>query len=130
MHDRVPALDRDVLEIAARDAGGVVDQDVDPAELLDGLARHPAADVDVGEISGNRHRLVPRGDEPRGDVARGVRFQPVNHHARAERREVLRDPQADAGGRSRDECDLVVQGSHGAYHDHEPVDAFAGVNTT
>ena len=111
--DRVPQLDGRVLEVAARDAGGVVHQHVDAAEALDGQTRDPAAGVDRGEIAGNVHRLPPLVPQPFGNPAGLVGFEAVNHHAGAERGKVLGDAETDAGRGSGDQRDLAVEGCHG-----------------
>jgi len=93
--DRVPLLGREVLDRGDMLHPGIVDEDVDRADLVhhrgDGARVH-----EVRAVVGRAQLLAQRGN--------GVRLaEAVENHLGALGRQSTRDGQADAGGRSGDE---------------------------
>ena len=114
-HDRVDVEHRLELVVghlvgdAVAGVAGVVDDDVDLAELVDGLLDQLVRHALLGEVAAE-HRGLARDLRRRllGDVAVEV----VDEHARALLGEQLRGRAADSTRRSGDDRRLSVQDSH------------------
>ena len=92
---------REVVMRHGRGPAGVVHQDVEPAEALDGRRQQPLARRLVADVG---LHIKSVGAEFRGDAAAGLhRVRRVDHHRGAKRRQPPRDGLADAAARSRDE---------------------------
>src|SRR3954468_1146844 len=107
----VPDLARDLLgRVDRRLRAGVVHEDVDPPELLDGLRDYSARLVLVLHVAAQRDRAPPLGlDEP-GRVLRVVLLGQVgDRHVGALLRERRADGAADARGPAGHERGLAVE---------------------
>jgi hypothetical protein len=105
--DRVPALGGKGLDGAGVLDAGVVDHDVDRRQRLCCCCDQPRGLVGAGQVGANvgaacgQLRCDPR--------AFGGAFDAVHHHLRAGLGQRLGDGQADALGRSGDECGAALQ---------------------
>jgi hypothetical protein len=91
---------------------GVVDDDIDPPEGIDGRADEALAEIGRGHVAGADHRAhAERLDLARG-LVRHVGVEIVDDDMRTGARELERDRLADPPPRSRDERDLVLQNLH------------------
>jgi hypothetical protein len=88
---------------------GVVDDDVEPAELVDGLLHELVGNPRLGQVAA-KHRGVA------GDLGSGllgdVAVQVVDQHTRTLLGEQLRRGAPDAPGRAGDDGRLSVEDSH------------------
>ena len=101
-----------VLQLAARGAGGVVDEHVEAAHAFDREADDAPAGLDVGEIAGDEVRLAAGAAQGVDDLAALLLLAAVNDDARAEGGEVLGDAAADPGGRAGYQGDFVGERGH------------------
>ena len=119
----------DVLEVAASDVGGVVDEDVEAAESLDreAIERRGRPLRSARSPSKIRRVAAARALTRRDGLEAVAAVAAVHDDVGAERGEVLRDAAADAGRRSGDERDATwpVQQSARSRNqhrlDHPPV---------
>ena len=95
-----------------RSACGVVDEDVEAASTLDGRADDVSAGLDTCEVARHGVHLVSRRAEPVGRGVRAAGIRAMNDDVCAQGCEMRRNAVADAGGRPRDERDLVFKGRH------------------
>ena len=104
-HDALPFVVRHLQESGRRADGGVVDQDVDGAEALQGPRRQPVhvrADADVAE---HGHGLDAMGEGLPGDgVAGRLVARAVDHHVEAVPGQGEDDGAADIAPRPGDQC--------------------------
>ena len=109
LEDHVPLLERVLLRLLADVGAGVVDQDVEPAELLDALLHQRLAGVRAGDVDRDRERL---GAEALELADRGLALVLVaagDHHGRAGRREAARHAEPDAAIAAGDDRDPARQ---------------------
>jgi hypothetical protein len=115
LDDRRPVLLRKVHGGRAADDAGVVDEDVEPSELvqrpLDQAARH----IFVREVADDRER-APAGVHDRPANRLGAARVAVTGHVGAGLRERDRDGRAQARRGARHERDLAVQPEGVEYH--------------
>ena len=106
--------------LVAQDAG-VVDEDVEPAEGVDGLADHALGAVPRRDAVAVGFGPATRGDDLVDDLLRRCRVGPfaaraaaevVHHHRRTFGREQQRVPAADAAPRAGDDRNLAVEEPH------------------
>ena len=117
---RVPLLLGGVHQHPVAHEAGVVDQDVEPAELVDRLLHHRRGLLEVGHVGAVRHRPAARRLD-RGDDLVGRRLPRalagerdavvVDHDGRAVRGQLERVRPADAAARSGDDRDATLQQS-------------------
>ncbi len=116
----VEVLDAHVEDRVVTDDARVVDEDVEAAELIDGLRDHLACLVIVGHVRVVGCRLAAAGlDDVDGQVrvatrslARDRPAQIVHDHGRAVLRQLQSVTAADAVPRSGDDRNLAVQHAH------------------
>src|SRR5262249_2834800 len=115
-------LDRAIEELeallqdtAATEDRGVVDQDVDPAPVVEHLG-DVALDVGLAaHVAGDRHRLAAVTLDPANARAGGVRVEVVARRLGAVARQRERHPAANVRTGAGDECDLAFEGDVHCY---------------
>ena len=116
-NDIVPLLLGHVEDHAVAQDAGHVDEDVQPAELVEGLLDHALAAIDVGDSVEVRDGLAAGGADLVGDVLRrtGVRLRAVDVHAEVVDDDAgaflgkeLGDAAPDAAARSGDYRDASI----------------------
>jgi len=113
--DRVPFLDRKLLERRDVLDAGIVDQNIEPPVTGDGSRDH------LGDRLPTRHvcrGIADRDAEIGGDLIPGFgdlgrEAKTVQHHRRAGLRQRAGNPEPDAAGRPRDQRDLAGQRPQG-----------------
>ena len=107
--DRVPAVGRQILGLADEVAGGVVDQDVDAAEVADDARDHLVHLFGVPDVDLHDQRIEP-GMAQLGAAAHDVlRVAAANRDARAELAEARRDREPEARAAARHDGHLILQ---------------------
>ncbi len=109
--DLVPLLDREFLDRRDELDAGIVDEDVDRAELALGIRDHLGDLVALGHVGGRIERLDAELGLDAGPLLfdRGGIAETVDHQRRAFARESPRDRQADTAGRTRYDSNLALQ---------------------
>ncbi|MCY1169227.1 hypothetical protein D9M73_92470 [compost metagenome] len=92
---RIPIVLGKIDRIGAADDAGIVDENIETAELIHSLIHNPLHRLDRGEIGGNDFGAAPQ----RADLRHRVlsRCPPDTGHIRASRRQRYRNRLADAG---------------------------------
>ena len=108
----VPLVDLERRQRGERHHAGVVDEDVDGAELRFGEVRKGRHVVEAGDVEGADTDLAAAALDVLRDALEPIGSARPQHHAGAVRRKDPRGPLADAARRPGDEHDLVVQGWH------------------
>src|SRR2546422_10456851 len=116
-HDRVPARNGDVLEVAASGVGGVVHENVQAAKALHRKANQRAADLLVREIAVEVLRIAPNRLDAADRLDAVGAVASVHHDVRPKAGEMLCDAAADPGSRSGHDRDLVGEVAHGTSTD-------------
>jgi hypothetical protein len=116
-HELVPQRRIDLLDRNRRDVradGGVVDQDIEPAELLLGLGDHGSHRCLIAHVGQNGVRRSAFGRDRGGD--RSAVFGVGQHDLGAFSRQRLGEDRAERGlrarGRAGDDRNLSVQAGH------------------
>src|SRR5918994_5072237 len=107
--DRVPPVDRKILGAADEIARGVVDEDVDVPEVLDGALDELVDLLGVAHVDLPGERIEAGMTEfcrPRLEVRR---IPAADDDARAERTEAFRDGETDAGASAGDHGDTTLE---------------------
>ena len=108
--DQVPFLDRELVDRRDMLGAGIVDQDVDRAELFGGAADHRLDRLGPGQVGVAIAGADASGLDLRAhglDLRRVA--EAVEHHVRAFGRERAGDGEADAGGGAGDERGLALE---------------------
>ena len=94
-------LGGDLTERLGQCVGGVVDHDVDAAELVDGALDQGAEVVDVAEVRRHADGLAAEAAQVLGGLLAGVGLAAGDHDAGAGKNETLRKSEADTSGAAR-----------------------------
>ena len=108
----VPLVDRHVAEPILREVphdGGVVDQDVDAAERVDGRARHGLCRREIPHVDGHADGREPSPSRASAALAGGALVDVGQHHGGAGFAECTPVGHADAAGTTGDDGDLPAQ---------------------
>jgi hypothetical protein len=122
----IPLVLGHVHEHPVAEDSGVVDEDVEPAELVDRLPHEALRPGEAGDVLAIRRRLAARGADLLHDLLRGARVRSlagepgaevVDHELRSGPGEGERVRAADPAPGARDDRDLAAQIGHscGAY---------------
>ena len=116
--DAVPVLLGHAVEDAVAQDAGIVDDDVDPAELIDRLLDDPVGAVPFGDAVAVHHGLAAGAADFVDDLegraavlpfARDGAADIVDHHLRAMRGHHHREAATDSTARTRDNRNFSVQ---------------------
>jgi hypothetical protein len=113
-HGGVEAIDRKPLDTARLcRAAGIVEQAIDPAECLDGMADQRLHLRFIGHVGLAKTAI---GAEPGSQRSPLGRPTSCDHDFRALRDEDFRCPESNTAGRAGDDSNLVVETPHIAPH--------------
>ena len=113
VHHQVPVLLGHLEEQVVAGDAGVVDQHVDPAELVDHALHGGLGGGRVDDVAADAHRAGTVGElEPAGSLLSGGLVEVEDRDGGALAREALRDAEADASRCSGDDGDTAVVATH------------------
>ena len=107
--DGVPSVDREILGGADEVARGVVDEDVDVPEVLDGALDQLVHLLGVADVDLNGQRIEPGMAELSRSRFEVCRVPAADDDARAERTEALRNGETDAGAAAGDDGNATLE---------------------
>ena len=114
VHDQVPVLLGHLEEQVVAGDAGVVDQDVDPAELVDDALHRGLRGGGVDDVAADADRAGTVGEvEAARGVGGGGLVEVEDRDRGALAGEALGDAEADASGCSGDDGDAAVEPTHG-----------------
>ncbi len=112
LDDGVPLLRRHLDQRAVAQDAGVVDQGVEPAELLDRGVHDRLRGLDLGAVADREHRRAAGRDDLVDDGLAGRLVDLADDDAGALAGELDRLTAAEAASGAGDDRDLAVQESH------------------
>ena len=114
VQDEVPQFVVEVVEGAVPRGPGVVDQDVQGSELIDGASHQGPRGPEPGRVVRGDERASADGLDGGRGLLRRLHVDVVDHHHRALPGESHRRCATDPAARTRDDGDPSIQASHAA----------------